>query len=166
MKEPLKRFEEIRHELKMSQKAFCEKLEIHPSNYSGMKNGSKPIFVKMYLKAQQVFNINAVWLRDGTGEKYVESWLKLDPPNLPPKKHDQMLKPQIEEIIERVENDLKIIEELYHISLKIKGYQNYEIQKAIRKGEAELVAYHQSQVELIGLLEAEEKRKLETLNSN
>jgi len=166
MKEPLKRFEEIRHELKMSQKAFCEKLEIHPSNYSGMKNGSKPIFVKMYLKAQQVFNINAVWLRDGTGEKYVESWLKLDPPNLPPKKHDQMLKPQIEEIIERVENDLKIIEELYHISLKIKGYQNYEIQKAIRKGEAELVAYHQSQVELVGLLEAEEKRKLETLNSN
>jgi len=162
MEKPLKRFEEIRHESKMSQKAFCEKLEIHPSNYSAMKNENKPIFVKMYLKAQQVFNVNAVWLRDGTGEKYVESWLKLDSPNLPPKKHDQMLKPQIEEIIKRVENDLKIVQELYYKSLEIKGYQSYEIQKAIRKAETELVGYLQSQIELVELLEAEEKRKTAT----
>ena len=141
MEKPLERFEEIRHQLKMSQKTFCEHLELHPSNYSAMKAGDKPPFLKMHIKAQQLWNVNCVWLMDGTGQKFINNQTKIQ----------EIKMTDLEEIqikIKSIKSDLEKIQSMHDTAGSLENaVHKYELTKATKKAFDEMTEY-QSSLEL------------------
>lgn len=64
------RIKQLRTEKKLTQKAFCEKLEIKQSNLSHIENNGKKISIEIVQKIISYFNINADWLILGMGDMY------------------------------------------------------------------------------------------------
>lgn len=76
-KSPMIRFEAIRKENGLTQKEFCEKLDMRNTTYSSIKihaergeSEKKPITKNMYLMCHKVFGINIKWLETGLGPKH------------------------------------------------------------------------------------------------
>ncbi len=66
------RLKELRKCLKLSQKAFAEKLGITDSGLSNLENGKRNITEQMVKSICREFNVNRAWLVEGTGDMFVE----------------------------------------------------------------------------------------------
>lgn len=66
------RLKKIRKELDLTQQAFADKLGVKRNNIAGYEIGSRcPSDAVISLICRE-FNINETWLREGTGEMFIE----------------------------------------------------------------------------------------------
>lgn len=68
--------ERIRHlrknELKMTQNIFASKIDISRSNLGNIETGEVSVTERVIASICREFNVNEVWLRNGTGEVFSE----------------------------------------------------------------------------------------------
>ena len=68
--------ERIRHlrknELKMTQNIFASKIDISRSNLGNIETGEVSVTERVIASICREFNVNEVWLRNGTGEEFSE----------------------------------------------------------------------------------------------
>lgn len=77
-KEMIERLIEVRMDTGMLSKDFAMKAGIDPKNYSSIESGKRPIGDRVMNAICRAFNINAVWLKTGKGEKHVAPALSGD----------------------------------------------------------------------------------------
>ena len=66
------RLKKIRKELDLTQQAFADKLGVKRNNIAGYETGSRcPSDAVISLICRE-FNVNETWLREGTGEMFIE----------------------------------------------------------------------------------------------
>lgn len=70
-KEIIERLIEIRTETGLLSKDFAAKAGIDPKNYSSIESGKRSIGDRVMNDICRAFNVSAVWLKTGKGEKYV-----------------------------------------------------------------------------------------------
>lgn len=73
MKSDYERLRELRKHFKMSQTEFAEKLGVTRSIISNLELGVVEIKDHMFKLIAATFNANEAWLRDGTGEMFVQT---------------------------------------------------------------------------------------------
>lgn len=72
--EPInERFRELREHLKISQKALGDALGLSNSGISNIEKGIRSVTEKHIKLLCAAFNVNEEWLRDGTGEMFIEN---------------------------------------------------------------------------------------------
>ncbi len=64
------RLKELRKCLKLSQKAFAEKLGITDSGLSNLENGKRNITEQMVKSICREFNVNRAWFTEGVGDMF------------------------------------------------------------------------------------------------
>ncbi len=70
-KEIIERIVSVRAELGLLSKDFAAKAGIDPKNYSSIESGKRSIGDRVMNDICRAFNISAVWLKTGKGEKYI-----------------------------------------------------------------------------------------------
>jgi len=67
------RIRELRNDLKMSQEKFGGRLGIGKSSISQIENGINGVTEQIFKSICREFNVNPEWLRNGTGDMFLES---------------------------------------------------------------------------------------------
>lgn len=62
----------IRKELNLTQKEFGSKIAVAQSYLTNIENGLRPVTDKIIKLICTVFNVNEEWLRNGTGEMFID----------------------------------------------------------------------------------------------
>ncbi|HPW66777.1 MAG TPA: helix-turn-helix domain-containing protein [Salinivirgaceae bacterium] len=92
-KSTIERLIEVREETGLLSKDFAKKAGIDPKNYSSIENGKRSLGDRVINDICNAFNINALWLKTGNGDKYktVESEVpRSDMISLPREAFDQI----------------------------------------------------------------------------
>ena len=66
------RIKKIRKELELTQQAFADKLHVTRNNIAGYEAGTRNPSDAVISLICREFNVNEHWLRDGTGEMFIE----------------------------------------------------------------------------------------------
>lgn len=66
------RLKKLRKELSLSQEAFGKRLGITGAGISKMESGDRSITEQMILAICREFNVNEDWLRNGTGDMFLD----------------------------------------------------------------------------------------------
>lgn len=72
-KEIIERIIKVRTETGLLSKDFAAKAGIDPKNYSSIESGKRSIGDRVMNDICRAFNISAVWLKTGKGEKYANT---------------------------------------------------------------------------------------------
>ncbi len=75
------RIKKIRKELNLTQQEFADRLSVSRNNIGSYETGRYPSDAVISLICRE-FNVNEHWLRDGTGEMFVEQTRDETPINL------------------------------------------------------------------------------------
>ncbi len=67
------RIRQLRKTLKMNQERFGEHLGIKKSSISQIENGINGVTEQLFKAICREFNVNPEWLRNGTGDMFLES---------------------------------------------------------------------------------------------